>query len=107
MPERGAGATGLRGGGSDRLAGGAPLDRGVAGDAAASLASREAALAIAVAHGNEVWEAMALHELGALHHLAERRDEAERTLARALALYRVHDVTIEAAEVEAYHVPRL
>ena len=50
---------------------------------------------------------MALHELGALHHLAERRDEAERTLARALALYRVHDVTIEAAEVEAYHVPRL
>lgn len=72
------------------------------GDAAASLASREAALAIAVAHGNEVWEAMALHELGALHHLAERRDEAEWALARALALYRVHDVTIEAAEVEAF-----
>ena len=72
------------------------------GDAAASLASREAALTVAVAHGNELWEAMALHELGALHHLAGRRDDAERALARALVLYQVHHVTIEAAEVEAF-----
>ena len=72
------------------------------GDAVASLASRERALALAASHGNELWEAMALHELGGLQHAAGRRDEAQRALTRALSLYRRHDVSAEGAEVEAF-----
>lgn len=72
------------------------------GDAVASLASRERALALAAATGNELWEAMALHELGGLQHASGRRDEAQRALTRALSLYRRHDVSAEGAEVEAF-----
>jgi len=72
------------------------------GDATASATSREGALTLAREHGNELWEAMALHEVGALHHGAGRRAEAAQALNGALALYRLHDVTSEAAEVEAF-----
>ncbi|TVR89389.1 MAG: hypothetical protein EA416_12645 [Trueperaceae bacterium] len=72
------------------------------GDAAASQASRESALALACDHDNELWEAIALHELGGLHHRAGRREEARRALARALDLYRLHDVSAEAAEVAEF-----
>lgn len=78
----------------------------------ASLEKRREALSLADEQDNQIWSADALYGLGETYHATTQRENAEKVLSDALALYKKNQANVYAQELEAFmnaegYTPRL